>query len=255
MDAIQAFISHHVLHHTGSATMWNVPFGHVGFLEWFHYDAVMLFFIAFLLAALGLVARRHAKEPNPRGMGAVLEMYVLFIRDSIVYPNLGPEIGRRYLSFFCTLFTFILFGNLLGLIPIFSTMTGNVSVTAGLATIFMGVSLFAVVRTNGIRGLASAFAPKGLPGWLAPFMTLMEIVSFLSRSFALTIRLFCNMLAGHIVIYSLLGLVLIFGWAACPAILIAVLMFFFEVFVACLQAYIFTLLSVIFINMMVAGER
>lgn len=235
--------------------MWNVPYAHVGFLEWFHYDAVMLFFVVLLLAGLALAVRRHAGERNPRGLGAFMEMYVLFIRDFIVYDNLGPEVGRKYLSFFCTLFTFILFGNLLGLIPIFSTMTGNVNVTAGLATIFMVSSLFICVQLHGPKGLIGAFAPHGLPRWLAPIMTILEFVSFLSRSFALTIRLFCNMLAGHIVIYSLLGLIVLFGWVACPAVIIAVLMFFFEVFVACLQAYIFTLLSAIFINMMAGATH
>ncbi|MDD4018420.1 MAG: F0F1 ATP synthase subunit A, partial [Kiritimatiellae bacterium] len=82
-------------------------------------------------------------------------------------------------------------------------------------------------------------------------MAVMEVISFVSRVFALTIRLFCNLLAGHIVIYSLLGMVVVFGGAAFPAVPMAVLMYFFELFVAFLQAYIFTLLSAIFMNMMV----
>lgn len=175
LDAIQAFISHHVLHHAGSASMWNIPYAHVGFLEWFHYDAVMLFFVALLLGGLALLVRRHPDDRNPHGIGAMVEMYVLFIRDAIVYDNLGPEVGKRYLSFFCSLFTFILFGNLLGLIPIFTTMTGNVNVTAGLATLFMAASLYICVRLNGPRGIIEAFAPKGLPGWLTPIMTVLAL--------------------------------------------------------------------------------
>lgn len=249
-DAIQGFINHHVMHHAGSADAWNLPFVHCNALEWFRYDAVMVFFVAALLLAVAVAVRRSYAE-IPKGLAAVAEAYVVFIRDQIVYPNFGAACGRGFLSFFCTLFIFILAANLLGLVPLFSTATGNVSVTAGLATIFMFTCLGAVLKLRGLRGLKSAFIPHGLPGWLTPVMAVMEVISFFSRVFALTIRLFCNLLAGHIVIYSLLGMVVVFGWAAFPAVLMAVLMYFFELFVAFLQAYIFTLLSAIFMNMMV----
>ena len=249
-DAIQGFINHHVMHHAGSADAWNLPFVHFRALEWFHYDSVMVFFVAALLVAMAVAVRRSYAE-IPKGLAAVAEAYVVFIRDQIVYPNFGAACGRRFLSFFCTLFIFILAANLLGLVPLFSTATGNVSVTAGFATIFMFTCLGAVVWLRGLRGLKSAFVPHGLPGWLAPVMAVMEVISFVSRVFALTIRLFCNLLAGHIVIYSLLGMVVVFGGAAFPAVPMAVLMYFFELFVAFLQAYIFTLLSAIFMNMMV----
>lgn len=249
-DAIQGFINHHVMHHAGSVDAWNLPFVHFNALEWFRYDSVMVFFVAALLVAMAVAVRRSYAE-IPKGLAAVAEAYVVFIRDQIVYPNFGDACGRRFLSFFCTLFIFILAANLLGLVPLFSTATGNVSVTAGLATIFMFACLGAVVWLRGLRGLKSAFIPHGLPGWLTPVMAVMEVISFFSRVFALTIRLFCNLLAGHIVIYSLLGMVVVYGWAAFPAVLMAVLMYFFELFVAFLQAYIFTLLSAIFMNMMV----
>ncbi len=203
---------------------------------------------------MAITVRRSYGEV-PKGIAAVAETYVVFIRDNLVYPNFGAAIGRGFLSFFCTLFIFILGANLLGLIPIFSTATGNVSVTAGLATIFMFTCLGAILKLRGLHGLKAAFIPHGLPGWLIPIMAVMEVISFFSRVFALTIRLFCNLLAGHIVIYSLLGMVVLFGWAATPAVLMAVLMYFFEVFVAFLQAYIFTLLSAIFMNMMANPEH
>ena len=253
-DAVQGFINHHVMRHAGSADAWNLPFVHLDALEWFHYDAVMLFFVVALLLAAAFAVRRSYAE-IPKGVAAVAEAYVVFIRDQIVYPNFGAACGRGFVSFFCTLFVFILGANVLGLIPLFSTATGNVSVTAGLATIFMFACLGAVLKLRGLRGLKSAFIPHGLPGWLTPFMAVMEVISFFSRVFALTIRLFCNLLAGHIVIYSLLGMVVLFGWAAFPAVLMAVLMYFFELFVAFLQAYIFTLLSAIFMNMMVNPEH
>lgn len=253
-ESVQKFIEHHVFKHTGSPDVWNVPFFHINALEWFRYDAVMLALVVALLALLGLHVRRRTAT-LPQGLAAVIELYVVFIRDHIVYANLGQEVGRRFVSFFCTLFIFILFGNVLGLLPLFSSVTGNISVTAGLATIFMTVCLYAVIRLRGVRGLLSAFVPHGLPAWLLPMMVVMEVVSFFSRIFALTIRLFCNMLAGHIVIYSLVGMTVVFGWVAAPAILVAVVMYFFELFVAFLQAYIFTLLSAIFINIMVNPEH
>ncbi|HNX35795.1 MAG TPA: F0F1 ATP synthase subunit A [Kiritimatiellia bacterium] len=253
-DAVQGFINHHVMRHAGSTDVWNLPFVHLNALEWFHYDSVMVFVVvALLLAAAVAVRRRYAEIP--KGIAAIAEAYVVFIRDQVVYPNFGPVCGRGFISFFCTLFVFILFANLLGLVPIFSTATGNVSVTAGLATIFMFTCLGAVIKLRGLRGLKSAFIPHGLPGWLVPVMAVMEVISFFSRVFALTIRLFCNLLAGHIVIYSLLGMVVLFGWAAFPAVVMAVLMYFFELFVAFLQAYIFTLLSAIFMNMMLNPEH
>jgi len=253
-DAVQGFINHHVMHHAGSVDVWNLPFVHLKALEWFRYDSVMVFFVVALLLAVAVAVRRSYAEV-PKGIAAVAEAYVVFIRDQIVYPNFGAAAGRGFISFFCTLFIFILAANLLGLVPLFSTATGNVSVTAGLATIFMFTCLGAVIKLRGLRGLKSAFIPHGLPGWLTPIMAVMEVISFFSRVFALTIRLFCNLLAGHIVIYSLLGMVLVFGWAALPAVLVAVAMYFFELFVAFLQAYIFTLLSAIFMNMMVNPEH
>ena len=253
-ESVQKFIEHHVFRHTGSTDVWNVPFYHINTLEWLRYDSVMLGVVVLLLCALALQVRRRY-QTIPKGFAALTELYVLFIRDHIVYANMGEVVGRRFISFFCTLFVFILCGNLLGLIPLFSTVTGNISVTAGLATIFMLTCFYAVLRIRGVRGLVTAFVPHGLPGWLMPLMVVMEIVSFFSRVFALTIRLFCNMLAGHIVIYSLIGMTIIFGWVAIPSIAVAVVMYFFELFVAFLQAYIFTLLSSIFINIMVNPEH
>jgi F-type H+-transporting ATPase subunit a len=253
-DAIQGFIDHHVMHHAGSVDTWNLPFLHVSALEWFRYDSVMVFVVVALLVAVSFAVRR-SYGTIPKGVAAVAELYVVFIRDHIVYANFGAKEGRRFVSFFCTLFIFILTANLLGLIPIFSTATGNVSVTAGLATIFMFTTLGAMIRLRGLHGFKAAFVPPGLPGGLVPLMAVMEVVGFLSRTFALTVRLFANMLAGHIVIYSLLSLVVLVGWPALPSVLIAVAMYAFELFVAFLQAYIFSLLSAIFMNMMVNPEH
>ena len=242
------------MHHAGSLDAWNLPFFRIDALEWFRYDAVMVFVVGALLIATAWAVRR-SHTAIPKGLAAVAEAYVVFIRDHIVRPNFGNRVSHGTLSFFCTLFIFILCANVLGLIPLFSTATGNVNVTAGLATIFMAASLATVVQANGWRGLKAAFVPGGLPGWLKPVMAFMEVVSFVSRAFALTMRLFCNMLAGHIVIYSLLGVIAMFSLMAAPMLVVTVGMYVFELFVAFLQAYVFTLLSSIFMGMMVNPEH
>jgi F-type H+-transporting ATPase subunit a len=253
-DAIQGFIDHHVMHHAGSANTWNLPYVHVNFLDLFRYDSVMVCFVLMLLIALSFAVRR-SYGTVPKGIAALAELYVVFIRDHIVYENFGKKEGRRFVSFFCTLFVFILTANLLGLIPIFSTATGNISVTAALASIFMVLALGAVIKLRGAHGLKAAFVPAGIPNGLVGPMLVMEVISFFSRVFALCVRLFANMLAGHMVIYSMLGMTVLFGWAAFPALIMAVAMYFFELFMAFLQAYIFTLLSAIFMNMMVNPEH
>ncbi len=253
-EAVSQFINHHVMHHAGSPDAWNLPFVRIDALEGVRYDAVMVFVVGALLIATAWAVRR-SHTAIPKGLAAVAEAYVVFIRDQIVRPNFGNRVSHGTLSFFCSLFIFILCANVLGLIPLFSTATGNVNVTAGLATIFMAASLVTVVHANGWRGLKAAFVPGGLPGWLKPVMAFMEVVSFVSRAFALTMRLFCNMLAGHIVIYSLLGVIAMFSLMAAPMLVVTVGMYFFELFVAFLQAYVFTLLSSIFMGMMVNPEH
>ncbi|MGI6494983.1 MAG: F0F1 ATP synthase subunit A [Kiritimatiellia bacterium] len=253
-EAVGRFIDHHVMHHAGSPDAWNLPFYRIDALEWFRYDAVMVFVAGALLVATAWAVRR-SRTVVPKGLAAVAEAYVVFIRDQIVRPNFGDRASHGTLSFFCSLFVFILFANILGLIPLFSTATGNINVTAGLATIFMAASLATIVHENGWRGLRAAFVPGGLPVWLRPVMGFMEVVSFVSRAFALTMRLFCNMLAGHIVIYSLLGVIAMFGLMAAPMMVVTVGMYLFELFVAFLQAYVFTLLSSIFMGMMVHPEH
>lgn len=256
LDAVLAFLDHHVMRHEGSAGVWNFPFVHINALDWFRYDVIMLLVVALVLLAAGIaVNRSYGRSPVPRGFSAVVEMYVLFIRDHIVYESFGEKEGKRFVSFFCTLFIFILTANLLGLIPLFGTATGNINVTAALASMFMLIALGSVIWLHGIKGLAHAFAPAGIPGALKGPMVVMEIFSFISRVFALCIRLFANMMAGHMVIYAMTGMVCVFGWMAFPALIMAVAMYFFELFVAFLQAYMFTLLAAIFMNMMVNPEH
>ncbi len=259
LRAFLSYVDHHVMHHWGSLDAithanWLSALGH-DILAIFHFDATMLLLTTLLLGWLAVSCRKSVGL-IPKKMGILLELYVKFIRDEIVYPNFGgAHIGRRFVPFFCSIFLFIMIANLLGLIPLFTSATGNVCITAGLALIFFGFAIWSALRVAGIKGTLGSFIPSGLPGPLKPIMFIMEIISFCTRTFALAIRLFANMLGGHIVLYAMVSLTTIFGLVASPSLLIAICLYLFEVFVACLQAYVFTMLAAIFTGMMVHPEH
>ncbi len=259
LEAFRMYVEHHVLHHWGTMDAvthsdWLSSLGHNA-LAIFHFDAVMVFVVVAVLALLGVCARRSIGRV-PRGLGLLMEKFVIFIRDEMVEPNFGGKgQGRGFIPFFCTLFLFILVANLLGLIPLFSCATGNINVTGALAVIFFALALGATVRHGGARGLFQAFMPKGLPGPLGPIMFVMEIVSFFTRTGALMIRLFANMMGGHIMLYIMAAMTAIVGLYAAPTVLVASCLYFFELFVACLQAYVFTMLAAVFIGMMVHPQH
>jgi F-type H+-transporting ATPase subunit a len=167
-------------------------------------------------------------------------------------PNIGHE-GARYVPYLLSTFFFILFCNLLGMVPFGATATGNISVTAGLA-----IMAFLMVQFSGVRqyGLVSHFknlVPHGVPAWLIPIMIPVEIIGMLAKPFALCIRLFANMMGGHVVILSLLGLIFIIGsWFVIPiSVGFALFINLLELLVAFIQAYIFTMLTSLFIGMSV----
>jgi F-type H+-transporting ATPase subunit a len=175
-----------------------------------------------------------------------LEVFIVFIRDEVVYPNMGEKQGKRFLPLILTFFFFIVLMNLLGLIPGSATATGSISVTAGLAIItFMTYVIF------GNRDFwRHIFATPGVPLWLLPIMIPVEIIGLFTKPFALAIRLFANMNAGHIIIMAFLGIIINLQnyWVALGSVPMAVAIYMLELFVALLQAYIFSLLSSIFIG-------
>jgi F-type H+-transporting ATPase subunit a len=252
---LQEFIDEHVLSHASNGHTWNLPGVHVAALDWLRYDWVMLgmaVIVTVLVAALA--ARRH--RPVPAGLSNAVEAYVLFIRDGIAVAHLGQEEGRRMTSYFCSLFLFILVLNTFGLLPFCSGATGNISVTCGLALMFLILSVGLAVARRGVLGFLSSFVPHGAPKVLLPLLVPIEIVSLLARAFALMVRLFANMLAGHIIIFALLGLILALGWWVSPlVILVVIAIYLFEVFVVVFQAYIFTLLSAIFMGLLLHPEH
>jgi len=246
-EALREYIIEHVMYRTTHIDQWNIPFRHLAFLDVFRSDTVMLWTAVAVLLGLALLARRRMGDV-PAGMANLFESLVAFVRDHIAVPSLGPADGRRMASLFCSFFFFIATVNLLGLIPIFSTATGNVNVTAGLATITFGFMVVGAMVRHGPIGFIRGLIPRDAPLLVKPLLLPIELISLLSKTFALTIRLFANMMAGHIVIFSLLGLVVIVGWYALPVVALVVALFFFEIFVCLFQAYIFTLLSAVFIG-------
>ncbi len=211
---------------------------------------VLMMWIAGFLAVLFFVPVAAAVGSGRRGTVVnLVESFVLFIRDEIVIPNMGED-GRKYLPYFLSIFFFILFCNLLGMVPYGSTATGNIAVTATLALITFAMINIAGIREHGFVHYVKSLIPHGLPAWLLPLMFMIEVLGLFTKSFALCIRLFANMIAGHIVILAFMSLIFLFGsvLVAPVSIAAAVGMSFLEIFVAFLQAYIFTLLSAIFVG-------
>jgi F-type H+-transporting ATPase subunit a len=220
----------------------------------------LVFFLlamALVIALARLAVRSYRGGKIPRGVGAALEALVLFIRDEIAEPNIGHGDGRKFTPLLCSFFSFILVAALLGLMPFAATSTGNLAVTMGLALVSFAAQQYAGISKYGMAGHFHNLIPPGLPAWLLPIMIPVEILSMFTKPFALMIRLFANMLAGHMVITTLLLLISLMGqisWlggaAMAPvSILLSLFIMLLEVLVAFIQAYIFTLLSAIFIGM------
>lgn len=222
---------------------------------------VFVWLIGLIMLAIfipaGRAARRCQTEGDcPRGGHNAIEAIILFLRDSVVMPNVGHG-GERYVPFVVCIFAFILIGNLLGLLPYGGAATANVSVTAGLALMAL-----VVIESAGMRALGPVGYLRTIVYWnpelplamrlpMAAIMTPVEILGKLAKPFALAIRLMANMTAGKIVIYAILGLVFVFGsyWVAAGPVLMVVALTFLKIFVAFLQAYVFALLTSVFIGL------
>ena len=245
MDVVE-IISHHILDHD-----WGVTLG--GFRLPITTHTVTLFAISLvLLFGLHWISLGR-KSRTGRLLTTLSEEYVAFIRDGMVLPNMGEE-GRRFLPYFCTLFLFVLFCALAGLIPNVKTATSNISVTAALALCSGGLILYCGLKFHGFIGFLKGFVPSGTPGWLVPLLFPLEVLSLIIKVCVLAIRLFANMLSGHMVLICLLLIIFIVGQmhiaagagAFLPAMALELFMTCLELLVAFLQAYVFTLLTSIF---------
>jgi F-type H+-transporting ATPase subunit a len=204
----------------------------------------MVIVVAAVTAFMLLGTRKQAIVPG-RWQSLCEGMYDFV--SNMLKDNVGNE-GRRFFPFVFTLFMFILFANVLGLLPGAFTVTSHIIVTFGMAAfIFLMVTIVGLVR-HGFR-FFSYFAPEGAPMWLMPVMIPIEIISYLIRPMTLSIRLFANMVAGHVMLAVLGGFAFALGvWAGWLPVAVVSLLFGLELLIACLQAYVFTVLTCIYLH-------
>ena len=213
---------------------------------------VVMMWIASALLVIVVLAAVRKKSLVPRGVYNFVEVLVSFVRNEIAVKNIGEHDGDRFVPYLVTAFFFILFMNLFGLIPFAATATANLSVTVAMALFNFVITQYAAIRAMGVGGYL-AHLTGGVPKSLAPLWVIMIPVEFMglfTKPFALTVRLFANMVAGHFVILALLGLIFALGTplVAFASVPMALGIFMLELFVAFVQAYIFTMLSALFIG-------
>ncbi len=245
---------------------WNVQIGSktidLGLTKHIFFEILAAVIVTLMLT---LAARSHAKATHergrPKGFAAGLEAVILYLRNEIYLPVLGGHGGGAYVPFVLTLFFFILFCNLFGLVPYGSTPTGNIAVTATLAGI-----TFIMIEAAGIKSLGAGYLgtifywPHDMPLImklpLTLIMTPVEIIGKFTKPFALTIRLFANMIAGHVIILALIGLIFMFGFkVALAPLAMALFIMLLEILVAFIQAFIFSLLAAVFIGQIRAAHH
>lgn len=257
---ITEMLEHHIL----NSNTIEIPFlgeVHLPEIHLFGFDlsitkhVVMMWIASLFLILLFTIAFRKRKLV-PSGMALVLEMLVKYVRDEIAIRNIGEE-GKRYTSYLLTTFFFILACNLLGLIPYGATATGNIGVTAALAGLAFVIIQVSGIMKHGPIGYIKSLAPHGINIFLLPIIMLIEFIGMFIKPFALCIRLFANMTSGHIVILCFLALIFIFKtiFMAFVSVPFALFMYFLELLVALIQAYIFTILTSLFIGMTIHPQH
>jgi len=243
------FIMHHILDH---------PLVH---LELLGFDlsitkhVLMMWVASAILITLMAVAFRKPKMV-PSGLANMLEFIITYLEAEVLKPYLGRD-SRRYAPYLLTAFFFVLLCNLLGLVPGAATATGDISVTTGLALLTFLMVQGAGIRNHGLIGYAKGLIPPGLPVFILPIMIPVEIIGLLTKHVALAIRLFANMVAGHVVIFALLMIIFTFQSWAVGGITLAGILFvsLLEILIGFIQAYIFTILSSVFISMAVHQDH
>ncbi len=252
-------------HHAGELTpseIFGELFGHLMPKTFFHIGPIpitnhtLLIVIAGILISLIYTAVASAIRGGAAPRGAfvnVFESLVVFIRDELIYDTMGKEHGKKFAPLFLTQFFFIWTVNLLGLLPLpgfGGTATASLNCAAALATTTFMVMLACGIKASGGIGMWTALVPHGVPGAMWPLMFIVELLGFFIKPFALVIRLFANMTGGHLVLLSMYGLIYVFqSWfvfgAVYPMVVFVALL---ELLVAFLQAFIFTFLSILFVQ-------
>lgn len=224
--------------------------------------AVLIYSFIIVLIFLSVAkAYRKRERKAPKGFQSLIEPVILFIRDDIARPSIGNKHYERFLPYLLTVFFFIFFNNLLGLIPIFpfgANVTGSIAVTGVLA-----LATFLVTTFSGNKNYyAHIFNTPGVPWWLKfplPLMPIIELLGVFTKPFVLMVRLFANITAGHIIILGFISLIFVFGQTNATAgygisvlsVAMSIFINFLELLVAFIQAYVFTLLSALFFGMAV----
>lgn len=259
-EGIADVIMHHIANSEVHLPAWLEPYLHSTVETFGISKAVLMMLIASasLMVLMGIFLRRpRGGQEAPSGMTNALEMLVVFVRDEIAIGNMGEKWGRRFTPFLLTLFFFILTCNLLGMVPGGFTATSNLNVTGALAVMSFLTFVVTGMIALGPVGYFKHMVPEGTPLAIAPVVILLEIISMLVRPIALMIRLGANMTAGHIVILIILGFIFLFQSVAVSAVSVplAAAIMMLELIVAFIQAYVFTLLTALYVGMLVAEEH
>lgn len=207
------------------------------------------------------IARKYRREPNkaPSGMQNLLEPLILFIRDDVAKSSIGEKRYERYMPYLLTIFFFIFFNNLLGIIPLFpggANVTGNIAVTGVMAVCTLIITSFTGTKAYWVHIVNT----PGVPWWLKmpiPLMPIVEAIGVITKPFVLMVRLFANITAGHIIILGFVSIIIIFGQMSTtlgltigvPTVAFMVFMDLLELLVAFIQAYVFTLLSALYFGL------
>lgn len=264
-------LSEFILHHIVDGQEWHPLPG----LPGIHLPAPLSLHVLMLLIGavftflLARTATKRVKMLPGSPIGHMVEVLLLYIRDEVARPNIGKKDGDKWVPFLASCFFFIMVLNLMGLVPLFAGATANISVTAALALLVFVVFNVAGMVRNGPFHYVKNLIPGGVPVWVLPILAPIEIISIFIRAFSLTIRLFANMAAGHIMILVISGLITIlapmvshslvglFGGASdgiaiglMAPLPLAFLLFVLviKVLVCVLQAFVFTFLSSLYIG-------
>ena len=271
-----------ILHHLQDSTYLHGEF--YGIPLYLTNHTLVIWVVSLLLVCLvGYVGWRFRRQVSPVPRGFVMNMieaYVIYVRDELVYPIMGKETGKKWLGFILSLFLFLLGCNLWGLLPdlyipgskafaehkmkISGGATGNLWINGGLALLVLVLGMIYGIKNHGLLGYNKNYVPEGVPILLFPLLWPIEVFGTLIKHAVLAIRLFANMLAGHGVLFGVIGTAAIFvellgnlGFgmiAAIAPVALGLLIYMLEILVAIIQAYVFSLLAVIFLDMQVSGH-
>jgi len=240
-------IQDYIMHHVKDQVV--IPFHLLGIDLSITKHVIMLWLAAMvLMISLPLIVR--SKSLIPRGPINFVEWIIVFLKENVIEPYLGRD-ANRYAPYFLTAFFFVITCNLLGLVPMGSTATGDISVTIALALFTMFLVQYSAIKQNGVVGYLKSFVPSNVPQIMVPIIFIVEVMSMLTKHFALAIRLFANMVAGHLVIFTILSLIFMFkNFLVSPFPVFGIIFIsLLEILIALIQAYIFTVLSAVFLGL------